>query len=364
MKKNRKVILATAVVVGVAATAAVGFAATGDGGSGGGSGFCADMPDAVGVYAGNPVTQMGFQVGRVEHIEPKGDHVQVSFALDSGRSYPADVKVVTRSKSLLADRSLELVGNYKEGPQLTAGQCIPVSRAFTPKSISEIAGSAADFIDALSPRDGKNSFQQAIAGFDAAMHGNGELSDQMMQHASEAMSSPNQFVADIGSIITNMAPLSDEALQKWSTIKSILDQAPSVVAAGTQLWPETTQVAHGVGWLTAVLYDIQTNYGDLLWPLMNGGVSDVIHLAATRSKDIASLLESIPSVAAVLRQQSQSPGGLAVSYQPPTVELDSPDATQVCDVLNRMSADSCASADGHVRVPATQLLDLVLAKGK
>lgn len=228
MKRIRIKVLTAAVVVGVAVTTgAVASAVTDDASPDGGSGFCADMPDAVGLYVGNPVTQMGFQIGRVEEILPKGDHVKVTFALDPGREYPADVKAVTRSKSLLADRSLELVGNYQDGARLASGQCIPKSRSYTPKSISEIAGSAADFIDAMSPNDGKQSFEEAVDGFDAAMHGNGELARQMMQHASEALSHPNQLVADIGSIITNTAPLTDEALQKWSTLQSILDQMPA-----------------------------------------------------------------------------------------------------------------------------------------
>lgn len=345
MKHNRKFALVTAAVVGIAATGTVGYAATTIQGRVSGSGFCANMPDAVGLYPGNPVTQMGFKVGRVESVHPEGDHVRVEFSLDSGRAYPADVKVVTRSKSLLADRSLELVGNYTAGPQLTAGQCIPSERSFTPKSISEIAGSAADFIDAMSPDDHKQSLKEAIDGFDKAMRGNGESAAQMMQHASAAMSSPNQFVADIGSIIHNMAPMSDEALQKWATIQSILDQAPAVAAAGIDLWPGAAKLANGMGWLIATLYMIQSDYGDMLWPLMNGAVSDAIHLAASHSKDISGLVDSIPAVASVLRQQADSPSGLTMTYRPPTVEVNTP--------------------DGRLQqVPAVRLLDLVVAKGK
>ncbi|WP_245718144.1 MlaD family protein [Nocardia miyunensis] len=355
----------SAAVVAIAASSAVGYAASTDGGgSGGGSGFCADMPDAIGLYPGNPVTQMGYKVGKVDSVHPAGDHVRVTFTLDAGRAYPADVKAVTRSKSLLADRSLELVGNYTSGPKLAAGQCVPTSRSFAPKSISQIAGSAADFIDAMSPNDHKKSFQEAVDGFDKAMHGNGELADEMMQHAAQAMQSPNQFVADIGSIIHNMAPMSDEALRKWSTIQSILDQAPAISADGADLWPGTEKLAYGIGFTVATLYMIQRDYGSDLWPLMDGPVTDAIHLAATHSKDLAGLVDSIPSVASVLRQQSQSPGGLAVAYRPPTVQVNAPNAGQMCDVLNQMTAGSCTNAGGRVQVPALRLLDLVVAKGK
>ncbi|MFE2996956.1 MlaD family protein [Nocardia sp. NPDC059246] len=339
MKRKRLIITVAAVSV-TAAVAGGGYAVAARVTPESRSGFCAAMPDAVGLYAGNPVTQMGYRIGRIDRIEPKGDHVEVTFSLTSDRRLPADVKAVTRSKSLLADRSLELVGNHGSGAQLASGSCIPLSHSFTPKSISEIAGSAADFIDAMAPADGKQSFQSAVAGFDDAMRGNDQNARALLQHAASAAQSPDQLISDIGSSIMNMAPLTDEALQRWATLRSILDQMPGVLAAGIDLWSGPTSVAYNVGWLVATLNDIQHNYGDTLWPFMKGPVADVIHLAATRSKDIASLLSSIPPVAAMLRQQSGA-DGLTMSYQPPTVDIGS-----------------------GAPVPVTGLLDLVLAKGK
>lgn len=77
--------------------------------------YCAIMPDSVGLYVGNPVTQMGFQIGEVTSIVPSPTSVRVDF-LVGDRSLPSDVKAVIRSTSILADRSLELVGNYGAAP--------------------------------------------------------------------------------------------------------------------------------------------------------------------------------------------------------------------------------------------------------
>jgi virulence factor Mce-like protein len=321
MNINRRRVAAVAAVVAVAAAGGAGYAFA-VGRSPESQSFCADMPDAVGLYEGNSVTQMGYGVGKITHIKPDGDHVEVTFTLDPGRAYPADLKAITRSKSLLADRSLELVGNYRTGPTLAAGQCIPKDHTFTPKSISEIAGSAADFIDAMAPADGRNGVERSIEGMNAALKGNGKLAGAMMTHAADAASSPDQLIADIGTTIQNMAPLTDEALQRWSTLRSILDQLPSVSAGGIELWKGATKVAVGTGWLVSTLYDIQRNYGDLIWPLMDGGVADVIHLAATKSKDIASLLDTIPSIAGLMRQQAAGSGGLSMTYQPPNVLVE------------------------------------------
>ncbi|WP_433598267.1 MlaD family protein [Nocardia sp. CA-135953] len=321
IKKRKTTAIVAASTVVVVAAYGVAYASTSDDSRpSGGAGYCAEMSDSIGLYTGNPVTQMGFKVGQVTAIVPKGDHVEVTFSLDAGRKYPANVKAVTRSKSLLADRSVELVGNYKSGPELTAGKCISLGSSYTPKSISQITGSAADFIDAIAPENGNQGLERALGGLDTALHGNGQDAQALMQHAASAMDSPDQLVADIGTTIMNMAPLSEEALQRWSTIRSILDQAPATLDAMTyDLLPGVITMDNGVIDVSKLLYDVQRRYGDSIWPFVHGNVTDAIHLAATRSKDIAGLLSTIPSVTAAMGQQTRDPNGMTVTYQQPTV---------------------------------------------
>src|SRR5262245_53860100 len=63
--------------------------------------YCATMPDAVGLYIGNPVTQMGYKVGEVRTITPAAGSVRVDFKVNEDRPLPADVRAVTRSPSIL-----------------------------------------------------------------------------------------------------------------------------------------------------------------------------------------------------------------------------------------------------------------------
>ena len=51
-----------------------------------GAAFCAIMPDSVGLYEGNPVTQMGYQIGTVTTITPAARDVRVEFNLADARS--------------------------------------------------------------------------------------------------------------------------------------------------------------------------------------------------------------------------------------------------------------------------------------
>ena len=65
------------------------------------------MPDSVGLYVNNPVTQMGYRIGRVATITPSAHSVRVDFTADRQRSLPTDVKAVIRSTSILADRQAD-----------------------------------------------------------------------------------------------------------------------------------------------------------------------------------------------------------------------------------------------------------------
>ena len=130
--------------------------------------YCAIMPDSIGLYVDNPVTQMGYPIGKIAAITPAALSVRVDFTVDNGRMLPKDVKAVSRSNSILADRSLELVGNFESGPQLPAGGCIPLSRSVTPKSLSEVVGSSTTFINSINPA-GSDNVGAVVRGVDQAL---------------------------------------------------------------------------------------------------------------------------------------------------------------------------------------------------
>lgn len=311
------VLLGVITTIGLTSAGATGV----DDSAPGGDGFCVDIADTIGLYEGNPVTQMGIRVGTIDRIESRGDHVRVTFALDPGRTYPADVKAVTRSKSLLADRSLELVGNYTGGPALEEGTCVGVENSFTPKSISEVAASASDFLKSLSDNGG-DDLETALDGADRAFAGTGPQAARMFENAARAAQNPDAFVADIGSSIRDMAPLTDDAVKNWDQIMSIMNQMPSVTQLGTTLFYDVARFCRGIGWTIALMYDIQRNYGeDILWPLLHGPVEDIIAYGAQRAPELGQLVAMTPSVAAAMREQESVSGALSVPYVAPKIDV-------------------------------------------
>lgn len=134
--------------------------------------YCAIMPDSVGLYVDNPVTHLGFPIGKVTALTPSAQSVRVDFTVDDGRKIPADVKAVTRSTSILADRALELVGDYEQTQKLLPNGCIPLGRSLTPKSLSQVIGSSTNFINSINPA-GSDNIGQMVTGIDRALRGRG-----------------------------------------------------------------------------------------------------------------------------------------------------------------------------------------------
>ncbi|MEZ0053150.1 phospholipid/cholesterol/gamma-HCH transport system substrate-binding protein [Mycobacterium sp. MAA66] len=130
MNKRPLMIAAVAVAAVVVAVAAVAFAAPR---------FWhrnitvrAHFQDAVGLYAGNAVSVLGMQVGKVDTVENKGGYVEVTMDIDRKVPLPSDVTAVTVSTSILTDRHVELTPPYTSGPKLRDGDLIALGNTKTP----------------------------------------------------------------------------------------------------------------------------------------------------------------------------------------------------------------------------------------
>lgn len=344
-----------AVVLGVTA-----FTVNGEGRSVPTNVYCAILPDTIGLYTGNAVTRMGYPIGTISSITPSDTGVRVEFTVDGGRSIPGDVKAVTRSKSVLADRSLELVGDGG-GPGLRPGDCIPITRAYTPKSISEIAGSAADLVDQIAPQGDTKAVQGSIDALSAAVSGTGPSAATLMRTAAAAAQSPEQMVSDIGSIIMTMAPLSGEILARWRDVESIITKLPASTDIGARvLWPAAVHMIWGMIPLLNAIYDVMGKYGNEVDQILDY-LPVVIHIAASRVGDIQRSLDALPAVATAAALVVRRGSGAGVQVAAPSVRVTSADPRALCMRLNAARMGSCALQQGDSRVANVNALELVLA---
>lgn len=344
---------ASAVVAAVAATVSACGAGTPD------RHFCAILPDAVGLYVGNPVTQMGYPIGSVTAVAPAATDVRVEFEVTTDRSLPADVQAVIRSMSVLADRSLELVGNYTGGPLLTAGTCIPLERSATPKSLSQIVQSMAAFLDTVSP-DGSDNVADTITALDAMLAGQGARAGDVLTRLSALLDSPDRAISETGSIVTNFARLTTELSSVRGTLKQVLLDADATT-------DDLVTATDGVRRMTAVLplmigmiADLERELGEQTQQVFDT-VSVALRKLSPHATAIAGILSPIPGwVAGVGDRFSEQ--GLQLKWRPPLYRIRTPNGLLLCGQMNARVPGSCADVAGTPYAVDVALLQYVLTE--
>ncbi len=328
------------------------------------------MSDSIGLYVGNPVTQMGYKIGSVDTIEPKGKAVEVGFTLSKERRIPQDVKAVIRSPSILADRSLELVGNYGSGPQLAPHNCIPLDHTSTPLSISQIIGSANDFINGINPADSTN-IKDALRGIDATARGNGPGVNKLLTTSSALLDSPDQAINDIGALTRNMAQLTSMLKDNRTPLKEILQDMAVTGADVTKGAAGADKVAYPLPELFQAANDIEIRLGPQLQLLLDS-VADTVRILSPHYKGIANMLNPLARyVGGLSGEPPGTPAGALAKrlnnhifnllpLRPPLFRIRTPNGLLSCGIMNSKMPGSCADIAGMPYAVDVALLQYVL----
>lgn len=324
--------------------------------------FCAFMPDSIGLYVGNPVTQMGYKIGTVESVTPTDAHVEVQFSISEHRPIPGDVKAVIRSMSILADRSLELVGNYSSGPRLEPGQCIPRNRSLTPLSISQVIGSATNLINGISP-DGSTNIKDALSGVDDALKGNGPSLNRLLTTSSSLLDSPDQAIADIGSTVRNITQLTTMLKDSRPALKSVLQDLPTTGNLLVRTFGVGGEITDILGELVKMVSDIEVTMGDDIQIALDV-VADALRHLSPHYKGIANLLNPFPRFINTFSYHANNHQFNAIQWRPPLFRIRTPDGLALCGVMNASMPGSCADVNGQPYAVDVALLQYVLTEAQ
>jgi virulence factor Mce-like protein len=306
--------------------------------------YCAVLPDAVGLYVGNPVTQMGFPIGTVERISPSTTSVQVDFTATDTRPLPNEVKAVVRSTSILADRALELVGNYESGPKLKPGQCVPLSRSVTPKSLTQVIGAANTFVNGINPETSSN-IGDVIKQLDEAAHDNGEGVNQILTTSSRLLDNPDGAISDMSSIVGNLGTLTDTLVAMRDPMKEILNDAVITTPYVVDALAGGQQLAEPLPELITAISDLEIHAGDEL-QLTLDTVADAMRIMTPHAKGLASLLDLVPWLMNRVDNHLNNRQFL-MSFRPPLYRIRSPNGPLVCHFMNLSMPGSCANVAGQ-----------------
>ena len=321
--------------------------------------YCAIMPDSVGLYADNPVTQMGYPIGKITAITPETTSVRVDFTLDERRPFPNDVKAVIRSASILADRTLELVGNYDAGPQLTADACIPLARSFTPKSLSQVIGSATTFINSINP-DGSTNVADVVGAVDQTTRNQGPGVNELLTKASALLDSPDRAISDMGSIVVNLAQLTTMLAEIEPVLKETLTDAGVGLPGAARAVTGAAKIFNGLVVIVPMVADLDRDLGGEIQQTFDV-VSVAIRKLSPRAPGYATLLNPVPrylnGLANIVNNHQFS-----IRYRPPLYRVRTPDGVATCNIMNASMPGSCANVNGTPYAVDVALLQYVLTQ--
>lgn len=320
--------------------------------------YCAIMPDSVGLYVDNPVTHLGFPIGKIDAITPSAESVRVDFTVDDGRQIPLDAKAVTRSTSILADRALELVGNYEATQHLSPGGCIPLSRSLTPKSLSEVIGSSTNFINSINPA-GSDNIGRVVAGIDQALHGKGSDANRLLTTTSSVLDTPDEAIGDIGSVTRNLKQLTTTLVDVEPTMKGIFDDlANSAGEDAAETLIGASKTMEGIRSIIEAAGAIEKELGPQIQQLLDA-VSVVLRKATPRAPYYASLLNVAPRVINGLINLAND-HDFTLYYRPPLYRIRTHDGVAQCNIMNASVPGSCANVKGTPYAVDVALLQYVL----
>jgi phospholipid/cholesterol/gamma-HCH transport system substrate-binding protein len=323
--------------------------------------YCAIMPDSVGLYVDNPVTQMGYQIGKISSITPSAQSVRVDFTVDE-QPMPADVKAIIRSTSILADRSLELSGNYDGGPKLSAGRCIPLDRSLTPKSLSQMIGASTNFVNSISP-EGSANIAGVLRGADQALRNQGAAANRLLTTTAAALDSPDQAIGDLGSITTNLGQLTTTLADLEPTLKGVFSDADTLAPDIAKINWAASEGFEGLIPITALAADLESQLGPQIQQLLDA-VSVVIRKLTPRAPFYASILNAGPryinGIANIINNHQFG----TLRYRPPLYRLRTPDGVLQCNIMNASVPGSCANVQGTPYAVDVALLQYVLTQAR
>lgn len=317
--------------------------------------YCAQLPDAIGLYEGSAVAIMGVPVGRVTDITPNGATARVHFTVPADRKLPPDVGAVTVSDTIIADRKLTLIGAEPRGPGWDPSRCI--TQTLTPQSLSETLDALAQLGQQLngSGQPGQaNAVGAGLEALDRATAGSGDRINTLVLQLGDALSAPDAAISHIGKLLDALTELTHRARGGWPTVQTtITGLTQTFVDINTLEIPEIVRVVASLVDVLPQLNDVVTMFGS---PALRA-VDSIPNLPQSLAAGVGSLsdiLHMTPAIAAGFTESiDEVTGRMTIGYAPPQLALPESNTAEVCAAMELVLGQRCRTAeDGAVTIPS------------
>ncbi len=194
------------------------------------------FPKAIGLFEQSHVRVLGVSIGRVQTVEPQGDHVAVVMRIDARRKIPAGAQAVIVPISLIADRYVQLTPVYESGPVLKDGDVIGIDRTVIPAELDDVLAQLKKLLDAVEAGTAQNpqSIGEAVQNLAAALAGAGDDFSRMLDGGAELAGSVVENAAEVDAIVGHLSTLMRALAERRGDIAELntrLSQALGAIAS-------------------------------------------------------------------------------------------------------------------------------------
>ncbi|KXP08242.1 hypothetical protein AXK57_17435 [Tsukamurella pulmonis] len=316
--------------------------------------YCALMPDAIGLYVGNPVTRLGVPIGKITGIRPENAAARVEFSVDDDQSVTAGTGAVTVAASLIASRQLALIDDTRtDPPALGQGSCLTSTK--TPQSLSRSLSSLGDAASELTAGGGPEQAKQvqdSLTSLAKSVDGTGPDISGVIGNLAVLLQDPGPGIGDVGRTIESFSSLTGGMTSNWSPLKQLLVTAPDGLADVIIPTARTTEtLAEALIPLGKMLRDLISHYGHNLWPILDTVIpaSRVVSAGVKNWGDLLGVFP--PLIDAFTVSFDQRTLGLKVTYTPPSTKMVARNPELTCANINRIAPGQCRVVDpGHIDV--------------
>lgn len=212
--------------------------------------------DSTGIFVGDDVRILGIPVGKIDHIEPQGTRVKISFWYGDKYRVPASAKAVILAPALVPARAIQLTPAYTGGPVMAPGAVIPQDRTAVPVEWDDLRKQLEKLSAALQPtQPGDVSTLGAFVDTAADnLRGQGANIRQTIIQLSQAFSALGDHSDDIFGTVKNLSVLVSALENSTKVIRQLNENLASVTG---QLSSRPNDIGHAVRDINSVVGDVQ-----------------------------------------------------------------------------------------------------------
>lgn len=331
--------------------------------------------NASALFDDNSVTVLGVNVGTIDKVTPQGTQVRVDMTItDPDVRFPADVKAVVVSPSLVTGRYVELAPVWTGGPQLDDHAVIPLERTAVPLGVDDLSRTATQLAQALGP-NGVNKTGALSDALDVGadnLAGNGQALNDTIHNLGQLSTTLSGSSDDLFGTISQLQKVTETLKNDDGTVREFSDRLDSVTKT---LADQRQDLGAALQELSLALGEVQAFIADNRGVLKSDvdKLTDVTGTLADEQRALAEILDVAPAAVSNLANTYNGASG-TLDTRANINELSFPPVLFLCTMLRRSGTvpapltDTCNSLEpvisGAVPLPSAAAVITSLQQGQ